>query len=105
MPRPSPRAPVSLSRRRFTGLFVRRGSVFQHVALNPCVSEIMGSTSVLCRSPVRMWLGVPLALHLAIGLSGCDTEALGTRLNKIKASLQSHGIEVHKGKVMRVFRF
>jgi len=52
-----------------------------------------------------MWLGVPLALHLAIGLSGCDTEALGTRLNKIKASLQSHGIEVHKGKVMRVFRF
>lgn len=53
----------------------------------------------------RTWRCGLLAVGVAIELSGCSTETLETRLANIKAALKSHGIEVHKGKVMRVFRF
>ena len=65
----------------------------------------MGSARVRRIGVAQARLCGPLAIVLAIGLSGCSTEMFETRLADIKTSLKSYGLEVHKSKVMYVFRF
>ncbi len=60
----------------------------------------------MCRIGVaRAWRSWTVAFAVAMALSGCSLEAFETRLADLKTSLTSHDIEVHKNKVMYVFRF
>ena len=77
----------------------------QRAATNPSCSEIMRSARVRRSGVARAWRCGLLTFSLAVGLNGCSAETYETRLTDVKTSLKNHGIEVHKGNVMRVFRF
>ena len=46
-----------------------------------------------------------MVVWLMLQVSGCSLNSLFSRANDAKIALKQHGIEVHHGKIVRVFRF